>query len=59
MSSDHNRVLSGEVGGSSFESFLEEAGIAEEVYAVALERVSAWLAKEGVRTASEDQEPAR
>jgi hypothetical protein len=36
--------------------FLEEAGIAEEVYAVAMERVSAWQDHQRVQSLLDDEE---
>jgi hypothetical protein len=59
MSNTRNHDLSPETVGSSFESFLEEAGIAEEVNAVAIERVNAWLAEKRLRTLLEEKEPSR
>ncbi|TLX17012.1 hypothetical protein [Rhizobium sp. MHM7A] len=59
MSNVPKHHLSGEAAGSSFESFLEEAGIAEEVYAIAVERVTAWQAQERVRALLKEQEQPR
>lgn len=59
MSNAPKHHLSGEAAGSSFENFLEEAGIVEEVYAIAMERVNAWQAQERVRALLKEQEQPR
>jgi hypothetical protein len=45
--------------GSSFQSFLEEAGIAEEVHAIAIARVTAWQEQKTMRALKAEEEATR
>ena len=48
-----------EAVGSSFQSFLEEAGIVEEVHAIAMARVTAWQEQQRTRTLKASKEPVK
>lgn len=59
MPIEPNRDQCIEVVGSSFQSFLEEAGIAEEVHAIAIARVTAWQEQDRMRASKAEEETLR
>lgn len=58
MSNAGKHDPSGKAAGP-FDGFLEEAGIAEEVRTIAIERVNAWQKQERVRALLKEQEHPR